>query len=320
MTKDQSVLSVDLGGFKPLPSGSSIKVMCDSARLDGVTDIPSALSALSHKGRYQVLVCNAPIKQIFATAKANNPGIKILLVTELPMPEYSAALDNVEETLVDHVIANRSEEALTIHELRVTIQKLLTGDIFGIEKYLRNHTEIFRNPIRGSSDRDPLNKAVAKFVEDLALGQNLAKTAYGISEELLMNAIYDAPMASRKEPYASTSRNSQMVLNPDDYAELSYGCDGRILAIGVADPFGLLHPETFSRYLKKVLRRQDSHQLIDNKEGGAGLGFFKILFGSHCLIANVQHRKRTEIISLIDVIEQLRDFSKMARSIHFFSN
>ncbi|MGE0173457.1 MAG: hypothetical protein AB7T49_11740 [Oligoflexales bacterium] len=318
MGKNQSVLSVDLGGFKPLPSGSAIKVMCDKAQLDGVTDVHSALSALAHN-KYEILVCNAPIKQVFTLAKSSNPAIKIVLVTELPMPEYSGALDNIEETLLDHIVSNRSEEALTIHELRVTIQKMLTGDIFGIEKYLRNQTQVFRFPITGSPDRDPLNKHVAKFVEDLALGQNLSKTAYGISEELLMNAIYDAPMASRKEPYASTSRNSSMILKPEDYAELSFGCDGRILAIGVADPFGLLHPDTFARYLKKVLRRQDSHQLIDNKEGGAGLGFFKILFGSHSLIANVQSRKRTEIISLIDVTEQLRDFSKMARSIHFFS-
>jgi hypothetical protein len=36
------------------------------------------------------------------------------------------------------------------------------------------------------------------------------------------------------------------------------------------------------------------------------------------LICNVDAEKQTEVMALIDIQHQVRDFSKMARSVHFF--
>jgi hypothetical protein len=233
---------------------------------------------------------------------------------------YSAALGGREEELVDHLVANRPGAAFSIDELRVTLQKLILQDFFGIEKYLTPGTPIHRAGVTSSEDRDTLNSSVAQFAENCRLGQHTCKLLYGISEELLMNAVYDAPVAGGRTKYNNLPRSVPIVLEPDEYSQLSYGCDGQIFAIAVKDPFGALRRDKLYQYIKKVLRRNDqSGELIDKKDGGAGLGLFKILYSCHSLVCNVKPGQTTEVIALLDINQQVRDFGKVARSVHFFS-
>lgn len=321
-TNDNRVLYVDVPGRKPLPEASVLRVAGTSADIVGVTDPKSAVAVIktaASSGRpLTVLVCNSPTPEIFATARELQPETKTVLVTESTMEQYSKLLDGKEEVLVDHVIANRIPTHWTINELRVTVQKILRGDIFGVDKYLAPATPIQHLTVKGSADRESYNTLVMNFAEENRLGQYMAKLVFGITEELLMNAIYDAPVAGGHHHYGELPRTTTVELRPSEYSQLTYGCDGSVFGIAVADPFGALTRAKLFQYLKKVLRRTDSTNLIDTKKGGAGLGLFKILYSSHSLICNVQPQKCTEVMALIDIQHQVRDFSKMARSVHYF--
>lgn len=313
-----NVLYVDLNGHKPLPDASVLRVAGNGADLMSVTDQKSAIAVLSTAKDLEIVVCNCPDPEVFAAAKALNPKMNTVLVTENTMEQYSKHLDGKEDVLIDHVIANRAPAPWTINELRVTLQKIIRRDLFGIEKYLAPATPVHELIVKGSADRETYNGAVMNFAEENRLGQYMAKLVFGITEELLMNAIYDAPVAGGKHHYGELPRTSAVVLAPNEYSKLNYGSDGSVFAISVSDPFGALKREKLFQYLKKVLRRQDSANLIDTKKGGAGLGLFKILYSSHSLICNVKENERTEVMALIDVQHQVRDFSKMARSVHYF--
>jgi len=238
----------------------------------------------------------------------------------MPMKEYSAELDGREEKLLDHIVANKGREGWTIHELRTTLAKIATDDIFGIEKYLAPHTVIHREIVKSSAEREVLNNKVLEFAEACHLGQHTSRLAFGITEELLMNTIYDAPAAAGIDRFQNVDQTTAIELELNEQGELCFGCDGQILAISSSDPFGALKKDKVFQYLKKVLKRTASEGLIDTKRGGAGLGLFKILYSSHGLVCNVEKDYKTEIMAIIDVNDQLRDFSSMARSIHFFSN
>ena len=314
------ILYIDLPGFKPLPDRSVLKVISEGAEVVGVTDPTSAVAAVAASDNLKVVVCNTPSSDIYQKIRAHSPDIHTVLVTEKPMDQYSVALAGKEDTLVDHVVASRSPSPWTVHELRVTIQKVLRGDIFGLEKYFAPGTPVQSLTVTGSADRERYNAVVMKYAEENRLGQYMAKLAFGISEELLMNAIYDAPIAGGHHHYGDLPRTTAVTLNPDEYATLTYGCDGVVFGIAVADPFGALTREKLFQYLKKVLRRSDSTDLIDTKKGGAGLGLFKILYSSHSLVCNVKPKETTEVMALIDIKHQVRDFSKMARSVHYFQS
>jgi hypothetical protein len=234
------------------------------------------------------------------------------------MQVYSQDLQGQEPELLDHIISFLSDEWVA-KETRVTVQKILKNELFGISKYLIGDVPIHSETVRGSADRERLNTQVQHWIDKCGIGKNICRLGSGIVEEMLMNAIYDAPVAGGRSFYEDLPRTEARQLAEDEYATLSYGADGDILAISIADPFGAFKREKFFSYLQKVLRRHDSDALIDKKKGGAGLGLFKMLYSSHAIICNVEPGKRTEVIALIDLAHSVRDFSQMPRSIHFFS-
>jgi hypothetical protein len=315
----KKVLYVDIPGRKPLPEASVLRVAGTGAEIVGVTDPQSAVAVMRTSGPIDILVANSPDPEIFRRARELQPAVRTALVTENTMEQYSKLLGGAEDVLIDHVIANRIPGQWTINELRVTMQKILREDLFGIGKYMAPATPIQELIVKGSNDRETLNTTVMNFAEENRLGQYMAKIVFGITEELLMNAVYDAPVAGGRHHYGDLPRTTSVVLHPTEYSTLTYACDGSVFAISVTDPFGALKRETLFQYLKKVLRRTDSANLIDTKKGGAGLGLFKILYSSHSLICNVEAGKRTEVMALIDIQHQVRDFSKMARSVHYFN-
>ena len=313
------ILFIDCVGFKSLPAKESLLVVSNQYTACCVTDVTAGLEWIKKSPKIKIIVSNNPSFEIFSSFKKANPDGKSILVTAMPMDSYSNDLQGSEDSIVDHVVSNRSRLGWATHDLRITIHKILTNHIFGIEKYLAPGTRIFSEPICSSAERDKINHRVMDFARACHLGQHTARMAFGITEELLMNAIYDAPAAAGIAKYQNIDQTTAIELALAEQGLLSFGCDGRLLAISSSDPFGALTKAKVFHYLKKVLKRSNTDHLIDTKKGGAGLGLFKILYSSHALVCNVEAGKRTEIMALIDINEQLRDFSTMARSIHFFS-
>ena len=314
----KSILYVEVPGKKSLPDASTLRIAATGAETVGVTDVQSAIQVINTIPSISLLISNTADLHLFTKFKNTHPNAKSLLVTDTTMDLYSKALDGKEDVLLDHVIANRSPELWTTNELRVTIQKILLEDIFGLEKYFAPGTPLQTFTVKGSKDREEYYALAMKFAEENRLGQYMAKLVFGITEEMLMNAIYDAPVAGGRSHYSDLPRTAPVELLADEYSTLNFGCDGNIFGISVTDPFGALTKEKLFQYLKKVLRRGDSNNLIDTKKGGAGLGLFKILYSSHSLIVNITPQVSTQFIALIDIHHQVRDFSKMTRSINFF--
>ena len=274
--------------------------------------------SLLENTHFDIVVTNVPSVEIFSTVRSKLPHATTILITDTSMEKYSVSLDGKEDIFLDHVIANRYPQKWTINELRVTLKKMTSHDLFGIGKYMEPGSFINSQIITRSADRDVYNKLVMKTAEDAGLSQHLSKLIFGITEELLMNAIYDAPVASGNTYYHELPRTTSIELKPHEYSTLSYAFDCNTFAIAVQDPFGALKRDKFFQYLKKVISRADATHLIDSKKGGAGLGLFKILYSSHSLVCNIEAQKRTEVIALIDAHHQIRDFSKMPRSVHYF--
>jgi hypothetical protein len=295
-----------------------IRVASEGAELTSVTDINAALASIRSSEPFAIIVANTPDHSFFKTARLLQPKAITILLTDLTMEQYSLRMNGEEHILIDQVLANRFPSQWTINELRVTIQKVIRKDFFGIEKYLAPATPVIRAAVTGSADREQLNSRVMQFAEQNRLGQYMSKLVFGITEELLMNAIYDAPVAGGAHHYNEMPRTMSITLSPAEHSSLAFGCDGMVFAVSVTDPFGALQKGTLFRYLKKVLRRQDSSNLIDTKQGGAGLGLFKILYSAHSLVCNVSQKKQTEVMALIDIHHQVRDFSRMTRSVAYF--
>ncbi len=208
-------------------------------------------------------------------------------------------------------------EKVSEEEVIITTEKLLRQDIFGLEKYLVWGVNLVQEVVQDSAEKQDQVQRVGDFVRNLQCDKRFVRLAEIVADELLMNALYDAPVDDDgKSMYAHLPRTDRVQLKAKDRAILEYGSDGRYFAIACRDRFGALKGETVVSYLRKCFAA-DEYQ-IDTKAGGAGVGFYMIFQSLNQLVVNIHPGKMTETLGLIDIRASYRDTKSRSKSFNIF--
>ena len=179
-------------------------------------------------------------------------------------------------------------------ELTITAQKLLRGDLFGAEKYLLWGTELHATTMTRASQRMHIVGELGDRVRDRGQSERVASMAMLVADELLSNAVHNAPVDEHGTRYrADLPRDGELELDGRHRVALRWGCDGRYLAVEVSDAFGSLERDTILRALVQSGMRESG--------GGAGMGIALAYRSCDHLVFNLAPGRRTEVISLIDV-------------------
>jgi CheY-like chemotaxis protein/anti-sigma regulatory factor (Ser/Thr protein kinase) len=179
-------------------------------------------------------------------------------------------------------------------QLTITAQKLIRGDLFGAEKYLLWGTELHPTTLTRASQRSYIVSELGEQVRERGQSERIASMAMLVTDELLSNAVHNAPIDDTGHRYrAELARSGDLALDGRHRVALRWGCDGRYLAVEVADEFGSLSRETILRALVT--------SSVKDAGGGAGMGIALAYRSCDHLVFNLAPGRRTEVIALIDV-------------------
>jgi hypothetical protein len=215
---------------------------------------------------------------------------------------------------VSHVISDADDPDDT--ELVVTSVKLLSGDLFGLEKYLSWGVKVADRAIESYEDKREALVAVTQQARDAGARRPLIARIESVVDELLMNAMYDAPAVRRGDP-----RADRLAPQGEGRALLRWASDGRYFAVSVQDDYGELHKEAILDHLVRARAERGRPRAAEDAAsavGGAGLGLYFILSSVTRFIANIEPGKRTEVVCLFDLKQTGRDGDSCARSLHVF--
>jgi len=202
-------------------------------------------------------------------------------------------------------------------ELLVTIQKILKNDIFGLGKYFPWGTAVVKRTMCRSTEKETLIDDVRAFASNASIQTRMVEMFCTVADELLTNAIYNAPVDEHRAPrFAHLPRTHEVVLGDGERVAIEMQCDGRRLGIAVDDPFGSLSAEKVLDYLAKCFRRGEDQ--VDQKAGGAGLGLYYVFEALSHFVVNVAKGQRTEMIGLMDIRGSYRDFAARSKSFNIF--
>jgi len=242
------------------------------------------------------------------------PRTKLVLHSTAPTEDYLPLMAS--RRFLRNVIA-KNDEPLEPDELIITAEKLLRGDLFGLQKYLLWGIEPYCVRINDSRKKQDYINEVASYAQSLGCNERVVELIETIVDELVTNAIYNAPRTPTGEPkYQMRSRRDPVILEENETGELQFGCDGDYIAVAQIDPFGSLTQETVVSYLNRCLVR-GADQLSD-ASGGAGIGLFRVFQSLSKFIINIDPGKKTEVISLIDLRLTMKRFRQAAKSFHIF--
>ena len=101
------------------------------------------------------------------------------------------------------------------------------------------------------------------------------RTAIGaVCEELLMNALYDAPVDEDGKPiFAEVDPHDRTETRSPRPVSIRYAATDELFAVAVRDRFGRLAKNTILAYIEKCIH---SPNQIDRKTYGAGLGLYLV--------------------------------------------
>ena len=203
---------------------------------------------------------------------------------------------------VSHLVGDPADP-----DLGITSEKLASGDVFGLEKYLEAGSKVGERVIRSDAEKRNAIDEVVAWAEAIGARRPVIHRITSVVDELLMNAL-----RADGDPDGEPSQLR---------AVLRWGSDGKTLAISVGDGFGTLSQRDVIDHVRRARlergRPQDRHE-----SDGAGLGLYLVLANVASLVVNVAPGHETEVVCLFDLVRPSRRGAVLGtvRSLHVFQS
>lgn len=293
---------------------AKMAVGATGVKMDVASDKSAAMDYLSKK-TYHAVFCDETHMEILTQLNTEKPDTQLVLMTQKGVHKNLPLLRNM--ISIDSVISRDPDDrSLTMRMLLTTLTKVLNNEFFGMEKYLTWGVEVQSKTVTASYQRSDLKEEMVQHLKKMGLRNTILDRCYAVSEEMLMNAIYDAPTDSQGNAiYNHLPRQTEVVLESHLQSQLKYACDGTMLAVSVTDPFGALTRKILVDYLESCYEGKAGSLNEGHNKGGAGRGLHQIIENADLTIFNVKKGVKTEVICFFHIEAHVRESNP---SFHYF--
>lgn len=207
--------------------------------------------------------------------------------------------DGVIAAMLDAPVSHLVEDPRS-RELGITSQKLASGDLFGLEKYLARGVVVGERAIATEADKRHAMGEVCAWAEAIGARTPIVHRLASVIDELMMNALYDTLGSDLRR------------------AVLRWAADDQLLAISVSDTFGALRQRDVIDHVRRARRERGRPRPETPAQRGAGLGLYLVLANVASLVVNVEVGRRTEVVCLFDRAKAGHPAVSCVRSLHVF--
>jgi CheY-like chemotaxis protein/anti-sigma regulatory factor (Ser/Thr protein kinase) len=218
--------------------------------------------------------------ELLRTVRERHPGVKYALLTGNDI-DYFIRADKKE--YIANIIPKTAP--FNFAELEAVVSGLITGDIFGVKRYLlHGGTTFARYRVTSMDDgRTVREELVSRIAERFGDARDMRL----VLDEIITNAILHAPADDDgSDKYRSIA---DIRLDPEEYVDVECGFDREKYAVSITDRKGRLKKDTV---LHKMERHITGAGLLD--ESGRGIHLSR-LFADR-LVINIDPGKKTEVI------------------------
>ncbi len=265
----------------------------------GAVDLHAALDELG-KGDLQAALVVLHLDGALATASAEllprlTGDARVIAV--LPRSNLAAVVDIMLSS--DRLAGILVAEELDTRELSAMATRVLNGDIFGLEKMMSWGTMVHSCLVGDYQEKSLCIAQISEFAELMGVRRKYRESIEQCVDEMLMNALYDAPVDEQGKPiFSEIPTKTRISLRVEQKVVVQFSCDGHRFAVSVRDTFGTLERSTVLRYLHKCLHAE---QQIDRKVGGAGLGLYLMVNSATTVFFNVLPGVATEAVTTFNL-------------------
>ncbi|MDR3608468.1 MAG: hypothetical protein P4M08_13955 [Oligoflexia bacterium] len=186
---------------------------------------------------------------------------------------------------------------------------------FGLENFLRPGTKIQTIQLKSSDQKQGAVGALTNYLNQAKFQPRMATQISNAVDELLMNAIFDAPIDDTgKTLYSNTPRSTIFKLEGKSAVEMQVGFDGEYVGITVVDHYGSLDKARLLNHVSK--NYSDETYKLKLHQAGAGIGLATIYQNGGSFFFSSCVRERTEVTVFF---RRTKSFVEFKNQFRFFS-
>ncbi len=247
--------------------------------------------------------------------KEHSSETTIILITSYDVNDY---IESIYDAGISHIISKQS--ILSLKYIHTMSKKILTSDIFGIQKYFSDikiyyptesptnrypkNKEVFSVVVRSPEERVYwIDKIADIFDETMNISKSYSKL---ILEEITINALIKAPRHDDQtykfqEKVDGIDRlipKEDIELDEEDYFIVQYGFHEDFMILLCQDNYGTLRKKEVLYRLKRHITVHPQTGLPRGLYDSHGRGFFLLREKLTHLVINIKRNHKTEVICL----------------------
>jgi hypothetical protein len=185
---------------------------------------------------------------------------------------------------------------------------------FGLNTFFGDGVKIQKIEFKDTTQKQQAAEAVKNYLLTAKFKSRMASVIANAVDELLMNAMFDAPVDDLGKPlFSATSRATKMKLEGKHAVEMQVAFDGSYVAVSVSDLFGSLDKNRLLTHISK--RYTDEEYQVKSSYAGAGIGLATVFRTGGSLMFMSETRVQTEVIVFFKRTESFKDFKDQFRFI-----
>lgn len=291
-------------------SEANCKLLCTALPISCVSVKSRAEFALASRSKAAVVAfVDIDLLGQFGGERPKLPVIGI--IDDAPsatLPKAVHALDSF-EWLSHLVAASLLSAPLARSHLTMLLERLTDGPEHGMLGADRVGRVAM---LARASRREARFERMQEFFAKNGLSARAISAIADVSEELVMNALYNAPVEAGYFEQA-IPRSEEVELPPERACEISYGMDSGHVFVRLRDTFGAL---TRAR-LQDVLNRCNKAEVeLDESRGGAGLGLWRIFSSASTIAITVIPGRLTDVV--VGIAPKNGRIAKQLQAVHLF--
>ncbi len=194
------------------------------------------------------------------------------------------------------------------------VKATLTKRAFGLGQLLKPGTRIQVIKLDNSAKKQTAVEVVKTYLISAQFQSRTASVIANAVDELLMNAIFDAPIDSIGKPVlAGVARSTVFELQGKSVVELHIGFDGQNIGITAVDLFGSLDKAKLLSFFSKIYTKDEYR--VKTAIASAGLGLASVFHSGGSFLFASEANVKTEATVFFRKTDNFRAFKDQFRFI-----
>jgi len=178
--------------------------------------------------------------------------------------------------------------------------------------------ELYRAIFTNSNQKNKILNDMSDRLKSMKMPSTLTSDARIVADELITNAIYNAPYVNLENENLGASRTPPEVrMTGGKSGSITLGINDQTLAICCIDPYGTLNIPKLLARVKNCFDQGVASNMRMNESYGAGIGSFMTYNASMSYYAVVEERVRTMICGLLPLNMSAKIRTTVSKNLHY---